>query len=64
MLDIKFIRENPEVVKKTIKLVVGRMPQSRQCECASALKTAIVTDPALMMPELRQKLKLLIGKYL
>ena len=51
-------------VKKIIKRAVARMPQKRDCQCATALKTAIITDPKLIPPEQRKKLKLLIGKYL
>jgi 5'-methylthioadenosine phosphorylase len=50
--------------KKIIKLAVARVPKKRDCECASALKTAIITDPKLIPPEQKKKLKLLIGKYL
>jgi 5'-methylthioadenosine phosphorylase len=50
--------------RKIIKLAVARIPEKRDCECASALKTAIITDPKLIPPEQKKKLKLLIGKYL
>jgi len=40
------------------------MPEKRHCECASALKTAIVTDPKLIPAEQKKKLGLLIKKYL
>jgi 5'-methylthioadenosine phosphorylase len=50
--------------KKIIKLVVARIPEKRDCECASALKTALITDPKLIPPEQKQKLNLIIGKYL
>ncbi len=53
-----------DTAKKIIKLAVARMPQKRDCDCASALKTALITDPKLIPPEQKKKLKLLIGKYL
>jgi 5'-methylthioadenosine phosphorylase len=43
---------------------VGRVPEKRDCECATALKTAIVTAPELMPEEQKKKLDLLIGKYI
>jgi 5'-methylthioadenosine phosphorylase len=53
-----------DTAKKIIKVVVARIPEKRDCECASALKTAIITDPKLIPPESKQKLDLLIGKYI
>ena len=39
-------------------------PEKRDCDCASALKTAIVTAPELIPAEQKKKLNLLIGKYI
>jgi len=57
------MRQNIENAKKTIKLAAGRVPQKRECDCASALGPALVTEPALIPIEQREKLDLLIGKY-
>jgi len=57
-------RQNVDTAKKIIKLAVSRIPEKRQCECATALKTAIVTAPESIPAEQKQKLKLLIGKYI
>ena len=56
--------KNVDTAKRIIKLAVTRIPEKRDCECATALKTAIVTDPAVMPAEQKGKLNLLIGKYL
>ena len=58
------MRQNIETAKKIIKLAVGRIPEVRDCDCASALKTAIVTAPELIPAEQKEKLDLLIGKYI
>ena len=50
--------------KQIIKLAVKGIPGARDCDCASALKTAIVTNPEMMAEAQKQKLDLLIGKYL
>jgi len=55
---------NIDTAKKIIKLAVSRIPERRDCDCATALKTAIVTAPELIPAEQREKLDLLIGKYL
>ncbi|OGO37094.1 MAG: methylthioadenosine phosphorylase [Chloroflexi bacterium RBG_16_57_8] len=62
ILDI--LHKNIDTAKKIIKLAVGRIGAKRDCECATALRTAIVTAPDLMPPETKKKLELLIGKYI
>ena len=57
------MRRNIDLAKKTIKLAAGRVPEMRRCACATALGPAIVTDPALIPAARKQKLDLLIGKY-
>ncbi|MBI4186942.1 MAG: S-methyl-5'-thioadenosine phosphorylase [Chloroflexi bacterium] len=60
---IAVLRRNIDNIKQIIKLAVGRIPEARQCECATALKTAIVTDPGMVPARQKTKLKLLLGKY-
>jgi len=57
-------RRNIDATKKIIKLAVSRIPEQRSCECATALKTAIVTAPGLIPAEQKKKLNLLISKYI
>jgi len=57
-------RQNVDTAKKIIKLAVSRIPQKRHCECATALKTAIVTASEAIPAEQKKKLRLLIGKYI
>lgn len=59
-----YMNHNISMAKKIIKLAIGRMPELRNCECAAALKTAIVTAPAVMTLEQKKKFDLLIGKYI
>ena len=58
------MRHNIDTAKKIIKLAVSHIPETRRCSCATALETAIVTAPETISPEQKQKLNLLIGKYL
>jgi 5'-methylthioadenosine phosphorylase len=58
------MRNNIDFAKKTIKLAAGRVPQKRECGCATALGGAIVTDPAAIPAGQKKKLELLIGKYI
>ncbi len=57
-------RRTVATARKVIKLAVSRIPERRDCDCATALKTAIVTDPKLIPAEQKEKLNLLIAKYL
>jgi len=57
------MRNNIDNAKKTIKLAAGRIPAQRDCQCADALGPALVTDPAVIPDEQKQKLGLLLGKY-
>jgi len=58
------LHKNVDIAKKIIKLVVTRISEKRDCDCATALKTAIVTAPELIPDEQKKRLNLLIGKYL
>jgi 5'-methylthioadenosine phosphorylase len=57
-------RQQIEKIREIIRLAVSRVPDKRHCECATALKTAIVTDPKLIPAEQKAKLKLITGRYL
>lgn len=61
---LNVLRQNIDTAKKIIKLAVSRIPKERNCGCATALETAIVTNPELIPAEQRKKLNRLIGKYL
>jgi 5'-methylthioadenosine phosphorylase len=58
------MRRNIDSARKIIKLAVNSIPAVRTCECATALKTAIVTAPSVMPAGQKKKLSLIIGKYL
>jgi len=62
ILDV--LHKSMDTAKRIIKLAVSRIPERRDCGCATALKTAIVTAPELIPAEQKKKLNLLIGKYL
>jgi 5'-methylthioadenosine phosphorylase len=58
------MRHNIDFAKKIIRLAAGRVPLKRACACATALGPALVTDPAAIPAATKQKLDLLIGKYI
>lgn len=55
---------NVENSKKIVVDVASRLTGERTCDCGSALATAIVTNPAVIPEDARQRYDLLIGKYL
>ena len=54
---------NAETAQRLIAEAVARMPEARTCPCASALATAIITDPAAIPDETKRDLAPIIGKY-
>jgi 5'-methylthioadenosine phosphorylase len=51
-------------VKKLVKNVVGKLNNKSNCSCKEALKYAIMTDPKTINKKTKQKLELLIKKYI
>ncbi len=62
VLDI--LRKNIETAKNIIRLAVKRLPATHECACQNALRGAIVTGPKAIPPEQKEKLRLIIGRYL
>ena len=58
------LRQNIDTARRIIKLAISKMPEKPGCDCATALQTALVTAPELIPEEQKQKLDLLIGKYI
>jgi 5'-methylthioadenosine phosphorylase len=61
---IKVLNTNSENAARVVKQAVALMPRQRQCKCGSALQFAILTDPTKIPAATRQKLALLLDKYL
>ena len=61
---LNIMRHNIEHARQTIRLAAGRVPDKRECDCASALGSALVTDMSTVPDEQKKKLDLLIGKYI
>ncbi|WP_298438628.1 S-methyl-5'-thioadenosine phosphorylase [Geobacter sp.] len=61
---LAIIRKNVAMAKAIIKNSVKRIAAERACPCASALQYAIITDKRVIGDEAKERLDLLIGKYL
>ena len=55
--------KNVEVSKAIVQEAIPRIPQERDCPCATALKNAIVTAPEKVPTHRREQLGLLLDKY-
>jgi 5'-methylthioadenosine phosphorylase len=58
------LMQNAKTAQHIIANAVEALPYERTCECASALKYALITRPDAVPPQVRQDLAPLVGKYL
>jgi 5'-methylthioadenosine phosphorylase len=58
------LARNTQVAQQAISNLAKSLTSERDCECGSALANAILTQPERIPPETRQKLDLLVRKYL
>ncbi|GLI40011.1 S-methyl-5'-thioadenosine phosphorylase [Geobacter hydrogenophilus] len=61
---LAIIRQNVAMSKSIISHAVKRISAERTCPCASALTYAIITDRGAISTEAKERLNLIIGKYL
>ena len=61
---VKVLHQNADNAARVVKQAVALMPKERKCRCGSALQYAILTDPEKIPAGTRQKLSLLLDKYL
>ena len=58
------LRKNVGNAKKILKEVIPRISEQGDCSCSEALKYAIATSSKLVPQPVKEKLKIIIGKYL
>ena len=58
------LTQNAKTAQQVIASAVGSLPFERTCECASALKYAIITRPDAVPEETKKRLGLIVAKYL
>jgi len=57
------LMQNAKTAQQAIADAIGRIPADRSCECASALKFAIITRPEAISAAAKRDLAPIIGKY-
>src|SRR3989441_72023 len=61
---IAVLVKNAENAAKVVKATVAGLPRARSCKCGSALAHAILTERNKIPVATKEKLKLIVGKYL
>ena len=61
---VAVLHQNAENAAKVVKAAIAGMPAERNCACGSALQYAILTDRKVIPAETRERLDLLLRKYL
>jgi 5'-methylthioadenosine phosphorylase len=61
---VAVLNQNAVNAARVVRAAVAAMPKDRTCACATALQYAILTNPAAVPAETRERLDLLFGKYL
>jgi 5'-methylthioadenosine phosphorylase len=61
---IAVLHQNADNAAKVVKAAVAAMPAERGCACASALQYAILTDRKAIPQATKEKLGLLLDRYL
>jgi 5'-methylthioadenosine phosphorylase len=61
---VAVLHQNSENAAKAVRAAIAAMPRERTCPCATALKFAVITNKDVIPADTRNKLDLLLGKYL
>jgi 5'-methylthioadenosine phosphorylase len=60
-----YLRANAEMAQKILRAsIAAAVDRKRDCACAAALKYALLTDPAVIPPKVKDDLAPLLGKYI
>ena len=61
---IQTLNKNTAIAQEAVRILAGRLKYERNCDCGKALATALITHKDVIPTETRQKLDLLVNKYL
>ncbi len=60
---VAVLHQNAENAAKVVRAAISTMPSERTCSCGSALRHAILTEREAIPTEARERLRLLLEKY-
>jgi 5'-methylthioadenosine phosphorylase len=61
---IQTLNKNTAIAQEAVRILASRLTPERDCDCDHALATALITHKDVIPAETRQKLDLLVNKYL
>ena len=61
---VEILNRNAQMAQESCRNLIYDLNQERTCACQNALANALITDPAAIPEETRQRLGLLVDKYL
>jgi len=61
---IQTLNKNTVLAQEAVRMLAKNLKHERKCDCGHALAAALITRKDVIPPETRQKLDLLINKYL
>ena len=61
---IQTLNKNTAIAQEAVRILAGNLKHARDCDCEHALATALITNKDVIPTETRQKLDLLVKKYL
>jgi 5'-methylthioadenosine phosphorylase len=63
-LVVKTLQKNTELAQESILSLVDILPEESSCSCSHALENAFITSPAAISSDAKNRLGLLVDKYL
>jgi len=61
---LRILAQSTKVAKSAIRSAVPKLPEKRECVCATALKTALITGKKFIPEKTKKDLEPIIGKYI
>jgi len=61
---IRVLGKNAETAKRVLRAAVRRLPLPRDCECANALASALITPSDLVPEAVKRELEPIVGRYM
>ena len=61
---IRILLSNTALAQHAIKNLVLELPLNKTCDCGNALRDALITDPKSIPQETRERLSILVERYL
>jgi 5'-methylthioadenosine phosphorylase len=61
---IQTLNKNTTIAQEALRILAGKLRHERRCDCGHALATALITHKEAIPARTRQKLDLLVNKYL